>query len=403
MSNNNHIDHDFLLKKVVKIHNLSVRPDLNGKVGTVISYLPDKMRYLVKLSNPHPSVIVNAARSGTNISPISLRRDSLIPATVVDRMKCKVFGVREMVTFVLTDATVRNELRYVYGSVMQRLPRNSYYILPALITILFLSMYLIGFSKTLIAFSLLVMIPALSLNDIVAGSNLRTIVKNYPYRVKETISRCTGYTRVTTRMAMSIFFIVMLLSVSLLFGPNVTSRPKVLRYEYPRDTMHDPDNSLNQNSLGYKLPDEGSGSHEFKPIVIDTNETPGSQRTIKDIYKLGYTDGIQNNDYGASLPDINNDVLTIHEPPRQAPHNRFDSDHNYGYSHDSTYHKKKNKIGFGTLLSFLALGRIIKDTGFTSNGNFDFNYFIFNLKNMKPWKMGLGIFMVYNLLKIFIY
>merc|ERR1719183_1767424 len=100
------------------------------------------MRYLVKLSNPHPSVIVNAARSGTNITPISLRPDSLIPATVVDRMKCKVFGIREMVSFVLTDATVRNELRYVYDSVMQRLPLNSYYILLTKLIILVLSIYL---------------------------------------------------------------------------------------------------------------------------------------------------------------------------------------------------------------------------------------------------------------------
>merc|ERR1712226_874642 len=181
-------------------------------------------------------------------------------------------------------------------------------------------------------------------------------------------------------MAMIIFSAFVLLSVSVLFGPNVTSRTKLSGFKLPTDSKHDSGHSLNHSPFDYAFSEGGSDLSHFKPEVIDANENLGQHHTIKEIYKLGYNDGIRNYEYGSSIPSGNYDVLTNNQPPPQAPHESFESNRNYGYdySHDSSSHKRKNKVGFGTIISLLALGRIIKDSGFTSNGNFDFNHLLLN-------------------------
>lgn len=400
MSSNNTNSADFLVNKLVKIQSLSTRPDLNGKVALVTAYLPDKMRYLVKLSNPHPSIIVNALRFGTNIPPISLRRESISLASYSDRLKCKVFGVREMVTFVLTDANIRKELRNVCASLMQNLSNNNYYILFGIVVILSFSLYFIGFSKTLIVFSLLAIIPAVSLNEILAGSDFRTVIKKYPYNLKEIIIRCTGYKRITTTMAMGIFFVMMLFSISFLISPIAFQRSKSTKYGYPLDKMNGSYYSKTK-SLSHNFSDKVSAALDLDSTTENTVEISGLKYTIGELYDFGFKDAIQRKDYGTSLPGVDTDDLTYQEIATPTVVDSIDPDDDYSYSHEDKPQKKK-RIGLSTVLSSLALVRIVKDIGFTSNGKFDINHLVLNLKNMQPWRICLSIFMVFNILKSFI-
>ena len=343
-----------LLKKQVKIHSVSAKPELNNKIGIAQSYLPDRGRYLVSLS-PHISP-----------APIALKADNLAIPTLPEKARGKVDEIRGMMTTLYNDENLRQALRTGIAQLEAQLPPNVKveHVAGAILLALFAMIYMIGLSKTTMLISLVLMVVVVALPDIIAKRDIKSIVRNLPFRWKEAIELNTGY-KPSKRVATGIFVAILLLSSKVLLTPR--SRP----------------------TKGNRAFDGARGSRGTP------KDLGAASFTMEEVYKLGFEDAQKESTFGESLP-ANYQKMTFK-----------DSSIDYSYDDYGDYNeyipppKKQSKIGMGTIMALFALGRTVKELGF-HDGRFDFNLFVANARNLPPMKMAFAGFMLYRVLSAFL-
>uniref|UniRef100_A0A7S3V5U1 Uncharacterized protein n=1 Tax=Chaetoceros debilis TaxID=122233 RepID=A0A7S3V5U1_9STRA len=350
-------DPSSLLLKQVKIHSVSAKPELNGKVGVAQSYIPDRNRYLVTLPTPSQTV--------------ALRPENLSPATMVDKARAKVEDTVTMAQTIYKDERFREELRRAYRTVDQRLPAN---VNPKqvgfVLSALFLGLvYMLGITRTFMLLSLIMMGGVVAMPDVIARRDAKTIAKNFPNRWREAIEQNTGY-KPTPNIANAILVAMLLVSGKVLLTSTATGRAP---------------SSPPMNYDGVGTAGAGSAS-SIIPF------------TMEEVYKMGYDDAQGEKTFGESLPE-NHATMAFSSPSTTSSSSQFD------YSDYDSYAPPpppapKSKFGFGTIMALFALGRTVKELGFV-NGKFEKDLFLVNVKNLPPLKMGFLALMGYRLLSAF--
>jgi len=339
------------LQKQVKIHSVTAKPELNNKIGVAQSFLPDRNRYLVSLP-PHISP-----------SPIALKADNLAVPTFPEKARGKLDELWGMVMTVYHDDSVREVLRRGVTTVESRLPPNVkiQHVAFGILILLLGTIYCIGFSKTIMLISLLLMGCVVALPDIVAKRDIKSTIKNFPFRWKEAIEQNIGY-RPSQKVATGILFAILVLSSKVLLTP--------------RTPLAKAGMNTNVNESG-------------------VSRNTGASFTMEDIYKLGFDDAQNEKKIGESLP-ADHASMTFRSSSYNFDYDDIDYD-----SYIPPPAPKKSKFGIGTIMALLAIGRTVKDLGFVG-GRFELNVFVANVKTLPPMKLLFLGFMCYRLIAGFI-
>ena len=364
-------DPSSLISKTVVLQQIQIRPELNGKLGTVESYLPDKERYLVHLTPPFTSQLAPPSTNAT--ATMALKPDNLKEASFVDKGKANLKSGVELIQVLYKDERVWDEARRVYTTVEQFLPAElrargiTLKHVGGGIGFLFLVLiYFIGFSKFILLTSVLSLLVLTALPDLMEmnnggatggdGAALKRIISNFPWRWRMTIQQNTGYS-LTPRVANGILVVLLLVCGKLLTTP--LSKPTVV-----------PKNS------SYLSSDYAS-----------TSRSVTEKMALEDIYKLGFEDAQSSKEYGTSLPsDIDDFKVTSAIPSRPAS-SSYDGDFDY-YSAPPPPPPKQSKFGFGTLMAIFGLLRAVHELGFVG-GRLEPQLLVTNLRSLPPMRLGL--------------
>ncbi len=370
-----------MINRTVKIQNLISKPELNMQLGIVKSYNLQNNRYTVQLYSASP------------ISPpISLKADNLVHASYVEKAKGQILQMKTMIQFIRTNPEVRNEFIRIYSIIQDKLPNGvkpEYAIGGVLLLLIFL-IHKIGFFRCIMIFSILGMLITVSLPDLMAGvTDIKILARNFPARWRNVIHENTGYT-LSPKVANGLLIGILILSTKILLtdmrGGSIGTGNKSSKLTQTELDMMNNDNSVRQNG---------------RP-----KQTTGPSWTIEEIYKMGYDDGMKNDDYGSSLPE-NHETFHFSSSSTGSSSNSAFSTSDFEYDYKPTTPpfppspKKKSNIGFGTLLSMFGLFRSVKELGFV-NGAFDFNVFKANVQTLPPLKMALMGLLLYRVVSAFI-
>lgn len=353
------------------------------QLGIVKSYNLQNNRYTVQLYSASP------------ISPpISLKADNLVHASYVEKAKGQIEQMKTMIQFIRSNPEVRNEFIRIYSLIQDKLPHGvkPEYAIGGVLLLLLVLIYKIGFFRCIMILSILGMLITVSLPDLMAGvTDFKILARNFPARWRNVIHENTGYS-LSPKVANGLLIGTLLLSTKILLtdlrGGNTGSGDRSSKLTQTELDMMNNDNSFHQN---------GRPKH-----------TTGPSWTIEEIYKMGYDDGIKNDDYGSSLPENHETFYFSSSSTESSTTSAFStSDFEYDYKPTTPQFppspppKKKSNIGFGTLLSMFGLFRSVKELGFV-NGAFDFNFFKANVQTMPPLKMALMGLLLYRVVSAFI-
>jgi len=350
-----------LISKTVKVHSVTSKPELNGQLGIVIRY--QQGRYIVKLQPSSPV--------GPQAPQISLKDSNLTPANYLERTQHTIADMKLVATTLYNDPQTRAKVRQVCNDAQRRLPPNVKleYAAAGIVLSLFVVVYVLGMSRSVFLGSIIGIVGAVALPDILAGAGFKTVARNFPSRWKETLVESTGFGWITERMAMGGFVFLLMFSAR---GLMISGASK--------PTTHSGTTSLNGG----------------------VSSDSAVKWTMEDVYKLGFDDASQEKDYRQSLPVGHEHIGHFVSKSRNLA-SEDDEDMDWtNYEPTSPPPQKKGGFGFGTVMSLFAIGRVVKDMGFSPDGQFDHNLLIANVKMMEPWKMGFMGLAIYRVISSFL-
>mmetsp|Transcript_38576 Transcript_38576/g.44958 ORF Transcript_38576/g.44958 Transcript_38576/m.44958 type:complete len:361 (-) Transcript_38576:227-1309(-) len=350
-------DPEGLISQVVKIVE-TARDDLNGSLGTVISYNVERNRYSVNVWLQNVPQI------------FSLKPGNLIKASAIEKAKYSAQNMFSEFQRLQKDPRVRDQIRTMYQSSQRFLPSflspERFALLSMLLFIL--GIKFLGLSKMFMLLSLLSLPIVVSLEDIQRGTDMKSIVRNFPKNLRKTVVQTTGFTGVSEKVALVGFAIVVCLSIKIL-----VTNPTPL----PRQMTRPP------------TPVDVSSMNSF---------------SAEDMYKLGYDDGIEKKSFGTSLPAEASLILPSEQQGLDANlGGGFDSADDINWQYNSPSPPKSPSSGFGTasMLSLFHLGRTVKNLATGPDGRLNPQIFVANARMMEPMQMGLVGLSAYGLLKAF--
>lgn len=387
-----------LLHKVVKVHSLSSRPELNNKLGTVTSFSAERNRYVVGIHplSPHSPTI-------------SIRSENLTVASWKDKTQVQWEEYKNQAYALYRDPRARQQIQHMYSIIDRNLPKSPVHIRPehlliASLLVILLIIWLLGITKSILIFSLTSITVMVALEDIIRGLSqpssgqtvssssakalalFKTVLQNFPMRWRNVLAQTIGWPTISHRLALALWFLLVFF-----MGILLVSNPRKGQ-QYAKEKY----SSLHTAS---KIPTKDlSSSHS-----MDLSLNPVSVHwTLEDVYKWGYDDASKRLDYGSSLPTNLNDYIirntkNTHEPSSNTvPHHTlmddpYPLDYNYIPSSpplSSRNRGRRPKLGYTTIAAFYPLFQVIRQHGF-HDGKFDFPYFVANLKNLQPWRLAL--------------
>jgi len=405
-----------LVRKVVKIHSLSSKPELNNKLGTVTSFSTDRNRYLVELYPP-------SATSPT----ISIRAENLVLASWKDKAQIQWDMFKHQAYTLYRDPHVRQQIRYLYSMMDRQLPTiGSFKIHPehvggSMLVLLIMMIWFLGMSKTILILSLASITIMVAMEDIMQALTsstgqqkslkgmMKKVLQNFPMRWRNVLAQSIGYPTISQRVAFTIWLGLVFFMLTVLFKTN----PRMKHKPYSTST-NTPWVSTNATTAS---------------STAATTTVPW--KTLEEIYHLGFDDGNKSLTYGTSLPFDIQDYMIVHRlsisdenHPRGIPshkNNNMNQDEeeeeeddmdtylsslppltSTTYTTTSTRRKQGPKLGYTTIAAFYSLFRVIRELGF-HDGKFDFNLLIANLKNLQPWRLGLIGLSLYKVISIFLF
>jgi len=355
-----------LMGKTVKVHSIASKPELNGQLGTAISYLHQQGRYVVQLQPPGPVG-----------SRASLKDSNLAPANYLERTQHTVAEMKHAATTLYNDPQTRAKVRQVYAEAQRRLPPGVKleHAAGGAVLLIFVIVYMLGITRSIFFGSIICMLCAVALPDILSGAGPKVVARNFPARWREMLVESTGLSWITERMAMSLLVMLLLFFTrALIFKGSMES-------------------ARSGTSSPYNAPVNGGLSPESTV-----------KWSMEDVYKLGFDDATQGNDYRQSLP-VDHDSIGhfVSRSPATVTIDDEDMDWtNYEPSSPPPPPEKNGGFGFGTLMSLFAIGRVVKDMGFTADGTFHPSLLIANVRMMAPWKLGFLGLAIYRVITSFL-
>ena len=386
-----------LLHKVVKIHSLSSKPELNNKLGTVTLFSTERNRYLVELYPPS---------SPPSSTTISIRAENLIVASWTEKAQVQLVGWKNQALTLYRDPQVRQQVQYLYNRMDRHLPKSPVkmhpeHLLIASVLVFLLTLWLLGITRTILILSLASITFMVALEDIVpilsqpsgqstlsATALFKTIVQNFPMRWRNVVAQTIGWPTISRRFALALWF-----GLVFFMGTVLWTSP-----------------SKNNYKRGNYNPSQIQTTY---PSTSSSSQVPW---TLEDIYKMGFDDASHSLEYASSLPKdvdnyrvilrskntmepISNPISPLDEPPMEDvdPYPTLDY-----MAPPPPKRKGGPTLGYTTIAAFYSLFRVIRELGF-HGGKFDFRLFIANLKNLQPWRLGLIGLSLYKVLSTFLF
>ena len=374
---------------LLKLQNISARPELNGQFGQAVSFSAD--RYVVAVLDATSAAAAATAAGGNDGNAASrqptflkLKPENLTEAGNVDQLK---FGARMM--FESAKSYISSPEMQGWGrtiiaklppALQQRMTPNHALLAASIAALTIIALWWIilgnffGFTKLFVFMSLSALLLAVSAPDWVEGYKANKPIKliarnsaiNFRRRWKDNLVNMTGYTNISDNMALASLAIVILLAGKAVLAPSSPSMP-------PR------------------MPAVPLGG---------TRPTP-PQYDLEHIYKLGYDDAMAGNDFRASLPD---EVLKINAGEILPAQDQYDvgNDYDWPYNPPSAPppRSKTSSLGMGTFLSVFALYRFGKDLVTSPDGRLllDPQIVMAKLKTVEPWRLGMLGMSLYRVL-----
>jgi hypothetical protein len=362
---------------LLKLQNISARPELNGQFGQAVSYSAG--RYVVAVLDAATAAAAatgggdndgNAASQQPTF--LKLKPENLTEAGNIDQLR---FGVgmayasaKSYVSSPAMQEWGRRIVARLPPALQQRMTPNRALVAAAAVALSFIALWWIvlgnafGFTKLFVLVSLFALLLSVSSPDWVEGYRANKPIKviaknsaiNFRMRWKENLINMTGYTNISDSLALSSLVIVVLFAGKAVLVPSSPSMP-------PRMPSH--------------------------------ARTPPPQHDFEHIYKLGYDDAKAGNAFRASLP---NDIIK-YDAAHDKPLDQYDIGNDYDWSPPPP-RSKKSSLGMGTLLSVFALYRFGKDLVTSPEGRLllDPQIVMAKLKSVEPWRLGMLAMSLYR-------
>ncbi len=369
---------------LLKLHNISARPELNGLFGQAVSYSAG--RYVVAILDAS-----SAAAEDQHPTFLKLKPENLTEAGNLDQVRVGAQMLYRTATSFLASPTTQEwgqKIISMLPPTLQPKITPNLALLVASITAQFIIFFLIfvlgrylGFSKVVTFISLIGLMLAISSPDWIEGYKANKPMKlvakisaiNFRKRWKDHLVTMTGYTNLSDTMALASLVIL------------VAFAGKILLAQTPQ--MH-------KIAMGDKF----HGTPHARAIPQKSD--------LEHIYKLGYNDGKLGNEFGTSFPDdsIMNNAAEESLPVQDS----YDDEKNYDWAYNPTLlsapTRSNSSLGIGTLLSAFALYRFGKDVITNPNGRvvFDMQYITTRLRSIEPWRIGIVIVSLYRVVKALI-
>jgi len=331
---------------VVKVHG-TARDDMNDQLGIAVAYQQDRGRYLI--------------HNVTTQQTIALKPENLVKASTMETIKGQYLQLKN-------DPRVQQRIRDYFDKCKTALhPVKPEYAALGLLLAWCGLIYAVGFTKTVMVTSVLLLLGVLVAPDVMEGASLKTMLNNIPRRsreaMEETVPMLKG--RLSNKVAAGIVIFMIVMAGQAVF-------------------------------MGGKKP---------VPPVAGSMDAPHHshlQALKEEHYKLGFEDAKNGLDFGTSLKTS---AATESSTPRglsqddEYPHLEFDTV-DYGVPPPPT---QKRSFGFGSAMSAFFLFRTASELGTDpAGGGFSVERMVANARTLEPWKMGMVGFSLYNLVRSFI-
>lgn len=367
---------------LLKLQNISAKPELNGQFGQAVSYSAG--RYVVAVITAEVAATMAQGNNAVEPSYLKLKPENLIEATNFEQLKFGAAVAVQHVKLLMKSPYAQEKGSYLMSlmppSIQAKLTPEKAIIAAAIVMLLNIMLVFkilsgwINFTKIFTFLSLIGLLLAISSPDwmegLKAGKPLKLIAKsaalNAPSRFKQMLIDMTGYRNITDRMALGLLVAMLLWSGKILVTP--AARPTRLQ-------PHTPSNAGMQQR-GHRVP----------------------QYDLEHIYKMGWDDAQAGKDFGTSLPKDTQEDTAL--KPNGVDASSFD----WAYDPPPPPPKQKSSFGMGTMLSIFTLYRFGKDIVVTPDGQLmlDPNYIMMRLRNIEPWRLGLMGMSLYRVINAFI-
>eukprot|EP00546_Thalassionema_frauenfeldii_P009606 CAMPEP_0178909844 /NCGR_PEP_ID=MMETSP0786-20121207/8764_1 /TAXON_ID=186022 /ORGANISM="Thalassionema frauenfeldii, Strain CCMP 1798" /LENGTH=336 /DNA_ID=CAMNT_0020582023 /DNA_START=50 /DNA_END=1060 /DNA_ORIENTATION=+ len=322
---------------IVKVQGTS-RNEVNGQLGIALQYNADRGRYTIHMVQSQTSM--------------ALKPENLIKASTMETYQAQFQQLTK-------DPRIRQQFMQYYNQAQSMLGMKPEYAAGVILVGLILVMYFVGFSKTLMALSMMLLILVIIGPDLfIERQPWNVVMSNFPRRCRESIETSLPAARgkLSNHVAAGIVVFMLAMSVKILLT---------------------------------------SPASAAKPQAAFSTASASAAR-IEDAYKLGFEDAKNGAEYGTSLP-------TSKTAASSSDDDFMDDEIPYDYTNIPSPTAKSSSFGFSQIMSLFYLYRTATQLGNDpAGGNFSLQRLMANLRGMEIWQMGILGFSLYNLVRSFI-
>lgn len=323
---------------VVKVQG-TARDDVNGQLGIAIQYAADRGRYVVHMVSTQTTM--------------ALKPDNVAKASTFESYQAQFQQV-------MKDPRMRGEITRYYNMAQSKLGVKPEYAAGALLLVVFLAMYFVGFSRTLMLISVIMIVGLIIAPDVMNSASPQLIAQNFPLRCRQTIEQSAPFLkgRLSNTVAAAIVILMLAFGVRTLFV---------------------------------------SQGKSATPANLDSaaRSIPLSPR-IEDAYKNGFEDASNGNAFGTSLSTRNGASAATGASPI-APEEEYSF-----YDTPSSPTSSKPSFGFSQAMSAFMIYRTVMELGNDPATGFSVQTAMANARVMDTWKLGILGFSCYNVVRAFI-
>lgn len=321
---------------VVKVQG-TARDDVNGQLGIAIQYAADRGRYVVHMVSTQTTM--------------ALKPDNVAKASTFESYQAQFQQV-------MKDPRMRREITRYYNMAQSKLGVKPEYAASALLLVVLLAMYFVGFTPTLMLISVVMIVGLIIGPDVMNSASPQLIAQNFPLRCRQTIEQSAPFLkgRLSNAVAAAIVILMLAFGVRTLFvSQGKSAAPASL--------------------------DSAARSIHLSP-------------RFEDAYKNGFEDASKGNAFGTSLSSGASAASGASPITTEEDYSFYDT--------PSSPPSSKPSFGFSQAMSAFMIYRTVMELGNDPATGFSVRTAMANARVMDTWKLGILGFSCYNVVRAFI-
>jgi hypothetical protein len=230
---------------VVKV-TATARNDINGLLGIVISYNLERERYLVHMTKSQ--------------STMALKKENLAKANMIESYRAQLQQLRN-------DDRVKEKMsKYLNLCSQYVAPMKLSHVVGSVLAVLVSLLYLVGFTKTVMTTSLLLLIGIIAGPDLMNRSPPQLVLQNFPERARSLMEKQMPILRgkLTNRMSVGVVLLLVAICLQSLFL---------------------------------------TGGKVQQPLVPEAPLLERKSPSLERYYNMGYEDATEGREHGATLKE----------------------------------------------------------------------------------------------------